>query len=90
VPSTTLRAFTLESSPSWQLQQIATLPVAGLPAIRVDDYASYPLVADQKRNGDFAHLVTRPNLSVPGLVDIQMANGQWVGYSTAAAALVAK
>jgi hypothetical protein len=90
VPSTTLRAFTLESSPSWQVQQVATLPVAGRPAIRVDDYASYPLVADQKRNGDFAHLVTRPNLSVPGLVDIQMANGQWVGYSTTAAALVAK
>jgi hypothetical protein len=48
------------------------------------------LVADQQRNGEFAHLVTRPNLSVPDLVDIRMANGQWVGYSAQAGALVAK
>lgn len=90
VPSTSLKVHTLESSPSWQVQQVATLPVAGLPALRIDDYASYPLVAGQQRNGNFAHLVTRPNQAVPGLVDIQMKNGQWVGYSTAAATLVAK
>ena len=90
VPATALKAYTLESSPSWQVQQVATLPVVGLPALRIDDYASYPLVAGQQRNGDFAHLVTRPNQAVPGLVDIQMKNGQWVGYSTAAATLVAK
>ena len=90
VPSTSLKVFTLESSPSWQLQQVATLPVVGLPTLRIDDYASYPLVADQRRNGDFAHLVTRPNQSVPGLVDIQMASGQWVGFSAQAGALVVK
>jgi hypothetical protein len=90
VSSTALKVFTLESSPSWQVQQVATLPVVGLPALRVDDYASYPLIAGQQRNGDFAHLVTRPNQAVPGLVDIQMTNGQWVGYSPTATSLVVK
>ena len=63
---------------------------AGCRRCGVDDYASYPLVTGQQRNGDLSHLITRPNQDAPGLVDMQMKNGQWVGYSTAAAALVVK
>lgn len=36
------------------------------------------------------HLRTRTNLQVAGLVDVQLQNGQWVGYSAGAGGIVVK
>jgi hypothetical protein len=85
-----MKIYALQSSSSWQLQNVAMFPVTGRPALRYDSYETNPTLAGQGKNGNFMHLRTRPNQQASGLVDIQLENGQWVGYSGSAAGIVLK
>jgi hypothetical protein len=88
--SISMNIYALQSSPSWQLVSVGAFPVGGRPALRYDAYDANPPVSAQNKTGNFWHLRTRPNAFADGLVDIQLQNGQWVGYSPATRAVVAK
>ena len=92
-PRDTTRAmniYALQSSPTWQFQGVGTFPIAGRPALRYDAYDANPPAASQHMTGNFMHLRTRPNAVAGGLVDVQLENGRWVGYSPQAGTVVSK
>ena len=85
-----MKIYALNSSPNWQLQEVGMFPVTGRPSLRLDSYETNPAINGQGKNGNFMHLRTRTNQLAAGLVDVQLQNGQWVGYSAAAGGVVQK
>lgn len=88
--SRAMNLVTLQSAPAWQFQAAGSFPVAGRPALRSDPYDANPPLAGQHLSGNFMHLQTRPNDDAPGLVDVKLENGNWVGWSPQARAVVGK
>jgi hypothetical protein len=68
------------------MESLGTFPVAGHPKVKqVAPPRNVGVVAQ-----GYVELVTRPNCAVPGLVDVEMEGGGWVGWDPSTKAFVAK
>lgn len=80
----------LESTPTWAFTELGALPIQGAPYTQERGYDVAPPPFAQYKSGPNSRLVVRRNAQAKGLMDFQLVNGKWIGYSPAEGRLVTK